>query len=149
MGLHVLRSASMTLRGVEEESFKELLHYCDHRAPKPTRKLVRQHMNSTEEQLRQTLKDLLKAAGKISFTTGNRMNNYHVVGIPTVLETLVTTTHDVGFFRIRTLCTVLQTVGTPTCLLQTSGRKKEWRKVSSASRRISRKRKRMLGITSR
>ena len=51
VALHVLCSASMTLKGVEEESFQNLIKYGDHRAPKPTRKLVRKHMDLTEEKL--------------------------------------------------------------------------------------------------
>ena len=99
MGLHVFRSASMTLKGVEKESFEDLLYYYDNRAPKPTRKLVRQYMDSTEDELRQTLKDSLKASGKISFTTGNQINNYLGVGIPTASKILFTTTLDVLFIQ--------------------------------------------------
>ena len=73
--LHVLRSASMNLKGVEEESFNALISYCDHRLPKPTRELGRKHMDLTEELLRGNIKELLMKAGKISFTTGTQTSN--------------------------------------------------------------------------
>ncbi|GAV05987.1 LOW QUALITY PROTEIN: hypothetical protein RvY_16031 [Ramazzottius varieornatus] len=38
-GLYVLRSPSMTLNGVEDDSFKDLIYHLDPRAPKPTSKL--------------------------------------------------------------------------------------------------------------
>ena len=64
----------MTLRGVEEVSFQNIIKYGDARAPKPTRALVRKHMDLTEENLRGNIKELLTKAGKISFTTGNSIN---------------------------------------------------------------------------
>ncbi|GAU92371.1 hypothetical protein RvY_04458 [Ramazzottius varieornatus] len=69
VALYVLRSPSMTLNGVEDESFHDLIHHLDYRAPLPIRKTVRGFMDSTEERLRETIEDLLKNAGKICLTT--------------------------------------------------------------------------------
>ncbi|GAV06336.1 hypothetical protein RvY_16346 [Ramazzottius varieornatus] len=59
----------MKLNGVENESFHDLIHYLDYRAPLPTRRTVRGFTDSTEKRLRETVKDLLKDSGQLYLAT--------------------------------------------------------------------------------